>query len=167
MSALVRLRRDLFEHMVADLCRPHPFALERVGFLYGKLARALDLRIVIPFEYVPVPDEQYLDEPDAAATINADALFDAHQRARRTQDCCLHVHMHPGEGPTWFGTTDLRTLRRIGPSLQRMANGAAHGGLVLTGSTASTLLCLPGETEPSRGHVSIVGFPTSLDWRSA
>ena len=165
MSVRVRLRRDLFDAMVADLRRPHPFALERVGFLYGKLARALDLRLVIPFEYVPVPDEQYLDEPDAAATINADALFDAHQRTRRAQDCCLHVHMHLGEGSTWFGTTDLKTLRRIGPSLQRMAKGGAHGGLVLTLSTASTLLWLPGDTEPSRGRVSIVGFPTSVDWR--
>lgn len=166
MSAIVRLRRDLFDTIVADLCRPHPFALERVGFLYGKLARALNLRIVIPFDYVPVPDEQYLDEPDAAATINADALFGAHQRTRRTQDCCLHVHMHPGDGPTWFGTTDLTTLRRIGPSLQRMAKTAAHGGLVLTGSTVSSLLWLPGNAEPSRVRVSIVGFPTSLRWRS-
>ncbi len=166
MSALVRLRRDLFDAMVADLRRPHPFALERVGFLYGRLARALDLRIVIPFEYVPVSDEQYLDEPDAAATINADALFDAHQRTRRGQDCCLHVHMHPGEGATCFGTTDRKTLRRIGPSLQRMAKSAAHGGLVLTVSTASALLWLPRDTEPSRGRVSIVGFPTSVEWSS-
>lgn len=166
MSTIVRLRRDLFDTMVADLCRPHPFALERVGFLYGKVARALDVRVVIPFEYVPVPDEQYLDESDAAATINADALFDAHQRARRTQNCCLHAHLHHGEGSTWFGRTDLKTLRRIGPSLQRMAKTAAHGGLVLTLSTASSLLWLPGTAEPSRGRVSIVGFPTSLDWRS-
>jgi hypothetical protein len=166
MSAILRLRRDLFDAMVEDLSRAHPFALERVGFLYGKLARALDLSIMIPFEYVPVPDEQYLDEPDAAATINADALFDAHQRARRTHECCLHVHMHPGEGSTWFGKTDVRTLHRIGPSLQRMARTAAHGGIVLTASTASALVWLPGDSEPSRARVSNVGFPTSLDWRS-
>jgi hypothetical protein len=166
VSALVRLRRDLFEHMVTDLGRQHPYALERVGFLYGKLARALDLKIVIPVEYVPVPDEQYVDDLDAAATINADAIFDAHQRARCEQQCCLHVHLHPGEGTTWFGTTDLRTLGRIGPSLQRMAKDAAHGGLVLTVSIASTLLWLPGDSEPSRGRVSVVGFPTSVDWRA-
>jgi hypothetical protein len=162
VTAVVRLRRDLFDRMVADLGREHPVAYERVGFVFGKLARADSLGIVLPFEYVPVPDEQYIEDDAVGAMINENAIFYAHQRARSTGLCCLHVHMHAGTGRTWFSHTDLETLHRLGPSLLRMAGQSAHGGLVLTHTNAAALLWLSDQPEPLRGHVSIVGFPTTL-----
>jgi hypothetical protein len=164
MTAVVRLRRDLFERMVADLNREHPFAYERVGFAFGKLAQAGSLSIVLPFDYAPVPDEQYIEDHTVGAMINEDAMFGAHQRARSTGLCCMHVHMHVGKGRTWFSHTDLETLFRVGPSLLRMAGQSAHGGLVLTHTNAAALIWLPNQPEePLQGNVSVVGFPTTFD----
>jgi hypothetical protein len=163
MKCIVRLRRNLFDEMRSDLRRRHAHAFERVGFLYGRLGRAGSIAIVVPFEYTPVPDEQYVEDRTVSAMIDADALFDAHQRARSTGQCCLHVHAHGGSGGTWFSRTDVSTLDRIGPSLQRMAKSAAHGGLVLTKTTGACLMWLPEETKPVRSALSIVGFPLTLD----
>jgi len=163
MKCIVRLCRNLLDEIHSDLRRRHAHALERVGFLYGRLARAGSLAIVVPFDYVPVPDEQYLLNSTVGAMIDADALFDAHQRTRSTGQCCLLVHSHGGSGGTWFSRTDVSTLKRIGPSLQRMAKNAAHGGLVLTSRTGACLVWLPDEKKPTRSAVSIVGFPLILD----
>ena len=162
MKCILRLRRSLFDEILSDLRRPHAHAFERVGFLYGRLARAGSLVIMVPFEYTPVPDEQYVDDRTVGAMIDADALFDAHQRARSTGQCCLHVHAHGDTDGTWFSRTDVSTLDRIGPSLQRMAKSAAHGGLVLTNTMGACLMWLPEETKPVRSAVSIVGFPLTL-----
>lgn len=162
MRAAVRLRRDLFDQMRADFARPHRFAFERVGFLFGKLAHAGDLAIVLPYDYAPVADEHYLRDRRVGALIGPDAIFDAHQRARATGLCCLHVHSHGGRGRTWFSDVDLETLNEIGPSLLRMAKQSAHGGLVLTDTAAEALIWLPGQPESIRAAVSIVGFPTTF-----
>jgi hypothetical protein len=161
-AAVVRLRRDLFDHMHEDLARPHRFAFERVGFLFGKMAVAGDLTILLPYDFSPVADEHYIKDHHVGALIGRDAMFDAHQRARASGLCCLHVHSHGGSGRTWFSAVDLATLNDIGPSLQRMAKHAAHGGLVLTDATAEALLWLPAETDSVRAGVSIVGFPTTF-----
>lgn len=160
MRAVLRIRRDLFARVLADLGRPHTFAFERVGFVFGKIARAGALTIVLPYEYVPVPDEHYIKSRRVGALIGPDAMFDAHNRTRTSGLCCLHVHAHEGGGRTWFSPVDLETLNDIGPSLQRMAKKAAHGGLVLTNDAAEALLWLPGEAESVKAGVSIVGFPT-------
>ena len=163
MNPIIRLRRDLFDLMLKDFERPHNFAYERVGFLYGRLVLAGSLLVVLPTEYRPVPDEQYRKDDSVGAMIDEDALFEAHNRTSLTGLCCLHVHSHGGRGRTWFSRTDLKTLRAIGPSLQRLARQSAHGGLVLTNTSGASLLWLPNQATPTRGDVSIVGFPMSIN----
>lgn len=162
MTAVIRLRRDFFEEVHNDLARQHAHAWERIGFLYGKLVRAGAYHIVLPFEYAPVPDNQYIEDETVGALIDADAMFAAHDRASRTGLCCLHVHSHGGNGRTWFSRDDLDTLLGLGPSLQRLAPEAAHGGLVLSNDGGASLLWLPARSEPVRADVSIVGFPITL-----
>jgi hypothetical protein len=149
--------------MVADLARPHPFAFERVGFLYGRYATAADLHLVLATHYVAVPDDQYVRDFSVGARISGDAIFDACDRTKRTGMCCFHAHAHGiAPGVTWFSGTDLNTLRELGPTLRRMAPLAAHGGVVLTGDTASVLAWAPGDEAGRGGRVAIIGFPTHL-----
>ncbi len=163
MRPCLRIRRDLFEQITADLGRPHPFAYERVGFLYGRYSSAADLPLVLATEYVPLADERYIRDRSVGAKINSDAIFEAHDRTKRTGMCCLHAHAHgTGPGATWFSGVDLNTLRRMGPSLRRMAPSAAHGGIVATGTTASALLWVPGQGDGEPATVAIVGFPTLI-----
>ena len=40
MNIKARIPRNLLQEVRANLSRPHPFAAEWVGFLYGRLASA-------------------------------------------------------------------------------------------------------------------------------
>ena len=47
MTTKVRITRKLLDAVRADLSRPHPFAAERVGFLYGPLVCAGSCSVLI------------------------------------------------------------------------------------------------------------------------
>lgn len=161
MSALVRLRRGLFEEVTMDLRRPHAFAYERVGFLYGPIARLSEARILIlPARYEPVPDDEYVDDHRVGACINRSALHRALQRVLATGDCCLHVHMHAHRGVPGPSPVDRDMLRNFAPSLQAVGATALHGGLILSEDRATALLWSPEHERLEGGRVNIIGTPT-------
>lgn len=164
MRPVVRLTRQAFDGIALDLSRPHPFALERVGFVFSKLSFAgPEVAVVFPVAYVPVSDEHYIEDDSVGVRIGTEAIRFAHQHALTTRLGCLHVHMHPGAARPWFSRVDLETLAGLSPSLRRMAPGAAHGGLVLAHDRASGLLWLPSASEPVEADVTVVGYPMLLE----
>jgi hypothetical protein len=164
MKTCVRLPHGLFTQMTEDFARPHPFAYERVGFLYARHASGTNVHLVLATEYVALPNDQYVCDSSVGARISSDAIFEACNRTKRTGMCCLHAHAHgTAPGTTWFSRIDLNTLGRLGPTLRRMSPLASHGGIVLTGTTASALIWTPGDEGGRRARVGIIGFPTRLD----
>lgn len=167
MTVLVRLRRGLFEAIHQDLRVGHPFAYERVGFVYGPFVRlSAELTLVLPAHYVPVPDDEYIRDPSVGARINRDALRGALQRVLTTGDCCLHVHAHAGSGTPRFSSVDDDMLIRFSPALQAVGTGARHGGLVLSNDGAAATFWSPLEHRLEGGRVTIVGAPIWLGTES-
>ena len=161
MRPVLRLREDLVAAVRADLGRPHEFAMERVGFIFGvtvRLGEGTDL--VLGHSYESVADEDYLDRPTAAATIGSRAIRRAMQRALDVGDSVIHVHLHG----LWANpsSVDLRTYSELLPSFQAVAPLSAHAGLVLGDDDATCVLLPPGSRQSVRSRVTIVGAPLRL-----
>jgi len=158
---LLRIRRDLVEEVAADLVRPHPFAFERVGFLYGRTEPLDgDAVLVLVRAFEPVPDIDYIPGTRHGATIGSVAIRRALARALDTGDSVIHVHEHLG--PASPSTTDLRMYRELTPTYVAADPAAAHGGLILGTNHAFCLLWPPGADKLVRADVRVVGFPFAM-----
>ena len=74
MNARLKLTGRLHDIIVKDLMRPHPFALERVGFVFGRIGSGLDgTSVVLLTHYHAVADDQYIDDPKVGARIGPEA----------------------------------------------------------------------------------------------
>jgi len=130
MSATLRIARGLVARIEADLKRPHAFAYERVGFVFARWAECGDEVVVLPFEYLPIEDERYIEDRGVGAKIDSSAIRAALQSTLTTGAACLHVHMHP-KGLSHFGGLDLDEQARLIPSFAATVSGAPHGALLL------------------------------------
>lgn len=165
---ILRLAHPLYERVKADLARLHPFAAERVGFLFTKVGTGPgDSILVFPVDYLSLPDDQYVDENDPliGAAISGDALRSAMQRVLDTGMGALHVHMHAHHcGRPRFSSTDWHDLPDIVQSLKNANARLIHGALLLSQNMATGALWLPepGEYRPLIPRVSIVGSPLRI-----
>lgn len=128
----IRMTEELFQSIHHDLDRQHGFALERVGFVFGRLSPSgrayLDC-------YRPVSDEQYIDSDKFGALIDDRAILKAMQETRHRRGqraCCFHVHRHEHLGVPSFSRSDLRSLLGLVPDLHRMDSEGASGLLLLS-----------------------------------
>jgi len=165
--AEVRLTRQLYELIRRDLERAHPFALERVGFAFGKLANLEGIEpLVLLYRYKPVPDEHYLENSNFGACIGADAIRDAMQEVRNhrgTREGAFHVHLHDHCGEPQFSRPDREGLPPLIPSFQRMGMDAAHGLLVLSQDHGVAWVWLPGSGKPeTASRIVVVGAPLQI-----
>jgi hypothetical protein len=158
MNTLVRIRRDHFRAILADLERPHSHAAERVGFLFCRTA--LDGKISLAYDYVPVADSDYVINRSVGACIGSAAIRAAMQRTLDSQDGCFHLHSHGGRGEPWFSLTDLNTANALIPSFQSVSPSSTHGAIVLSQNSGSLLALRPDEKLLVAGGVSIVGYPS-------
>ena len=158
----IRITRDLRMEVIADLMRPHEFAEERVGFLFGKYVLGTP-GLVLLSRYAPVPDEQYEPSEEFAALINSEAILTTMQslRDRRgTFECTFHVHMHSHKGPPRLSAPDKRSLPKLIPGFQRMSPDAPHGILVFSLNHGRAWVWNMGEQEPSLASgIAVIGAP--------
>jgi hypothetical protein len=160
----MRLPRSLYNTMQADLRRPHPFASERAGFLYGRLANAeTACPMVLMTDYLPLDDERYLPDPTVGARIDSTAIRSAMQGVIGRGEGVFHTHLHAWPGRPAFGVTDLAELPRLVTSFQTVGRGRAHGLFLLSDNEAYADVWLPGQRTPTHvSRVNIVGFSMSL-----
>ena len=167
MRIEIRLLRQFFEAMVGDLARPHPVAYERVGWVFAKQTTATpDDILLLPVDYIPVADEDYVEDGAVGARFNANAIRAAMQRSRATGLTCLQVHLHDHEGHTAFSSVDRKTIDELVNSLRVVAPKVAHGGLVLSRDSATVRIWLPGVAKVTASRAVIVGFPVRFGPRS-
>jgi hypothetical protein len=165
---IIRLAGPLYERVKADLARPHPFAAERVGFLFTRIGTGPQgTTLLFPVDYISLRDDQYIDENDPliGAAINGDAIRSAMQRVLNTGMGALHVHMHAHHrGQPHFSSIDWRDLPGIMQSLQNANSQIIHGALLFSQDTVTGALW-PSERDvrkPVIPRVSIVGYPLRI-----
>jgi len=157
---IVRCTRRFHAAMLADLRRPHEFAYERVGWVFAKQARAKSDVLLLPVEYVPVEDANYIRSARAAACFDTQTIRGALQHARNSGLSCLQVHLDDHAGDTDFSDTDIETIDALAASLRVVAPNTAHGGLVLSQASGTARVWWTDLALPAAAQVSIVGFPT-------
>jgi len=161
----VRITRDLRKEVMTDLMRPHEFAEERVGFLFGKFVGGTP-GLVLLSRYTPVPDELYEPSEEYGALINSEAILGTMQSLRDqrgTFECAFHVHMHGHKGPPRLSVPDKRSLPKLIPGFQRMSPDAAHGILVFSFDHGRAWVWPSGENEPRLAQaIAIIGAPLEL-----
>ena len=167
MIITARIRRDLLGHVVKDLERPHPFAEERVGFLSTRTGYAGSGNLLILFsEYFPIPDNQYVQNTEVGACIDATAIREAMQRTLSTGCGTFHVHKHFLPGPLGFSAIDQQELSRLMPSFLAVAPESAHGALLLGSGDCRALAWHHGKKHAANvSRISIVGYPLQFTRR--
>jgi hypothetical protein len=167
MRVTVRLPRPLLDEVRADLVRPHRFAAERVGFLYGRLSDAGDgRRLVLLTGYTALDDARYINDPEAGARIDSQAIRGAMQGILDRGEGVFHVHLHEHRGTPRFSRMDRDELPRLIPSFQAVGPHLAHGLFVLSEDQCAADIWLPGSTKLIEvARIGVVGFPLQLiEW---
>ena len=163
MSAHIRLLKSLYERILADLQRPHPFASERVGFLFARMGAAAGAtHLVFPLDYVPIPDDQYLPTTDfdIGAEISSEAIRVTMQRVMCTGEGAFHVHLHEHLGCPRFSRVDMHDLPLLVRSFQRASPASAHGGFLFSKDDCIAAVWLPGQRDPVMAEkITVVGYP--------
>ncbi|HSD08862.1 hypothetical protein [Flavobacterium sp.] len=117
-----RIPEELHKKMLSDLKRPHPFAYERVGFLFAKTVKlSSDVTLVIAIDYLPVNDNDYINDEEVGAKINSNAIRVAMQGVFEKDCGCFHVHLHDHSGRPSPSFTDAKSLPGIVKSLNNIA----------------------------------------------
>lgn len=162
-SPQIRLTRRLFSHMQNDLRRPHPFADERVGFAYGRLANAAGAwPLILLTRYLCLEDQRYLADMSVGARIDGTAIQAAMQGVLDNDEGCFHVHLHRWPGRPRFSLTDRDELPQIARSLQNVGPAQAHGLFLLSEDSAHADVWMPGRKEPVSARINIIGFPMTI-----
>jgi len=102
MKVHIKLTGALHTEILRDLKRPHPFAAERVGFVFGRRGTlAGEQCLIVLTRYHSIPDDQYLEDHAVGARIGSEALTSAMQAVylgRPAREGIFHIHMHCHSG---------------------------------------------------------------------
>ncbi|MGG3561976.1 hypothetical protein ABES03_10260 [Neobacillus rhizosphaerae] len=138
---LISISKQNFNKIRDDLARPHPFAFERVGFVFIKPDSKNTINII---DYLSVPDEFYINNPKVGAEVDHRAIVMAMKRADHNNEGVLQVHEHGGKGIPKFSRVDidshpvyLRSFRNANPR-------ATHGFLLLSEDSMVARVWKPG-----------------------
>ncbi len=157
----LRIPGALYRRIKCDLERPHPFAAERIGFLFVR-AGSLETNglLLLGHGYHALADERYMDDPEAGARIDSGAIREAMQRVLDGEGGAFHVHLHDHDGRPRYSGMDLSEQPSLIRSFQIAGSTSPHGTLVLSQNNGIASVWLPGSKEPvNAGRISIVGAP--------
>ncbi|MDQ5936896.1 MAG: hypothetical protein QG574_4236 [Cyanobacteriota bacterium erpe_2018_sw_21hr_WHONDRS-SW48-000092_B_bin.40] len=154
----IRLPTDLYAHIVEDLQKPHEFALERVGFVFGKFDELTsDKSVVLLHQYTAVADDDYIENDNYAAAINSESIVKAMQvvRVKRAEPgCVFHIHTHEHKGRPSFSRQDQQGLPPLIPGFLRSAPKGVHGLILLSHNNGIAQVWRP--TAPDRPESSSI-----------
>jgi hypothetical protein len=163
MTPQIRLMRKLFNDMHADLRRPHPFAGERIGFVFGRLANATSpWPLILLTRYVPLADDRYVPDETISARFDAESVRFAMQEVVTHDEGCFVVHVHDWPGQPRFSVPDQRELPPVAKCFRNVGRQHPHGLLLLSPNSAAAKVWMPGANEPVSPQITIVGFPMSI-----
>ena len=136
MKARFKITAALLAEVRADLQRPHPFAHERVGFIFAGLSASQDEILILVREYRAVLDDQYLRDSSVGAMMGPEAIRSALEWALQDGVALFHVHTHGGKGIPNFSSIDLRENAKFVPDFFKVTPQCAHGAIILSDTAA-------------------------------
>lgn len=172
MSTELKMTGLLRNEVMSDLGRPHPFAAERVGFVFGRLATLPDGGHLILFtHYHSIPDDQYLRDDRVGARIGPEAMTWAMQavyQGRTAREGIFHVHVHEHPGKTDMSRVDRDEIPKLLPGFQSVGRDAPHGIIILSMDHGSAWAWLPGSIRGTEVNcISVIGTPIEVFERKA
>ncbi|KTE01918.1 hypothetical protein [Sphingopyxis sp. H115] len=168
MTIHFKIGNDLVEAVRTDLHRAHPFAYERVGFLFAGVAAPGGDLIVTASDYRPVADEDYLDDSNVGAMMGPDAIRKALQHSYQTRTAAIHVHLHVHRGRPNFSGVDNRENAKFVPNFFNVSPQRPHGAIVLSEDAMRGHIWLHRDARPVPiGRFSVVGAPLWFDGEAA
>lgn len=167
MRVHIKMTGALHAEIMRDLKRPHPFAAERVGFVFGRVGTLVDQgRLILLTRYHSIPDEQYVEDDAVGARIGSDALTWAMQavyHGRPVREGIFHIHLHGHGGEPGMSRTDRREIPTLMPGFQAVGRDAAHGIIILSSDHGSCWVWTPGRAEPIPAEcLSVIGSPVGV-----
>lgn len=157
----LKITKSVFNYMVEDLSRQHEYAYERVGFLFINKGSLTDNdSLLLATDYIPVADENYIEDQEVGARINSSAIREILQQIYDKGQGVLHVHLHDFDGIPTFSKVDIENLRLLIPSFQNISPQTFNGALLIQNSLLNSIIWLPEEGRFERvDRITIVGFP--------
>jgi hypothetical protein len=132
-----KITSALLTSIRADLCRPHAFAYERVGFIVAGAATSASAVLVLAQDYWSIADDDYLLDRSVGAMMGSEAIRKAMELALMTQRSIFHVHSHGGTGVPRFSPVDVRENAKFVPDFLKVAPQMIHGAIVLSDDAAT------------------------------
>ena len=159
----IKIPSGILQQVMEDLERPHPFAHERVGFLFSKQVEFEKCIVVLITEYRPVADENYIKDDSVGAMINSTAIREAMQMVLDNDFGCFHVHSHGHTGVPGPSGVDQRSLPNVVQSFANVKRALAHGILILSRDSAYASVKINGENRfVTPELMSILGYPMNF-----
>ena len=167
MRVDIKLTGRLYDEIVQGLGRPHPFAEERVGFVFSRMGSLSgEGRLILLTRYHSIPDDQYIEDASVGARIGSEALVWAMQavyQGRSAREGIFHIHIHPYRGEPNMSRVDSRDLPKLMPGFQSVGSEAAHGIIILSLDHGAGWVWLPACKKPIFADtVSVVGVPIGV-----
>ena len=168
----IRLTGVLYNQIVHDLSRPHPFAAERVGFVFGRIGSLCDSnKVILLNRYHSIPDDHYVNDFTVGARIGPEAMTHAMQEVyygRPQQEGIFHIHLHRHKGPTKMSKTDSCEIPNFIPGFQSVGRNSPHGIIILSEDHGSGWVWMPSSKEPVFARtITVVGKPLRLFMHSS
>lgn len=163
MSIILKITGRLLTQVQCDLERPHPFAFERVGFIFVRQgALENEKKLLLPTHYMPINDEHYIPDYTVGARYNSTAIRGVMQRILDTKEGAFHVHMHSPVFPT-FSSDDRENHQRLMPAFRNVGMKSIHGAILLMKHTIVGICWLPGEKNPHKiSQIKVIDSPYKI-----
>lgn len=161
MTVAFRITRAMLNNVRRDLERPHEFAFERVGFLFCRFGSLKSNGLVVlAHEYMPLLDNEYIDDPRYGALIGASGFRRALERTLREPLGIFHIHLHAHLGSPAPSRIDLRESAEFVPDFFHVRELLPHGVLIASDDSISGRMWLTERTQPTPiAAFNVVGAP--------
>lgn len=122
-----QFKKGLFEKVIQDLSRPHSFAFERVGYLFGGIQDET-LRLD---DWLSFDDSHYEENDDVGARIGVEGMTYLMKKAFVEKKHFFHTHLHDFQDIPTFSGIDLKSLLEVTPSLFDFSGKETHGAILI------------------------------------
>lgn len=172
MKIIIKLTGQLYQEILRDMQRPHPFAAERIGFVAARIgALGEGKQLVLLTRYHPIADTDYVEDAGVGARIGSEAItraMHAVYHGRQNGEGVFHVHLHGHTGRTGMSGTDRREIPPMVSSFQSVGQNAPHGIIILSLNHGSAWVWMPTRDQPlEAATMNIIGNPIHVFDREA
>ena len=161
MRATFRIASGMLDDLRRDLERSHEFAFERVGFVFCRFGSlGSDGIVILAHAYMPLLDEEYIDDSRFGALIGPGAFRRALEYSLESPVGIFHMHMHSHEGPPTPSRIDLDESAKFVPDFFHIRGRVPHGALIASRNSMSGRIWISPTGRPTPiAEIGIVGAP--------